>query len=87
MGVSPPSFFTASRCHHYDVCDYGWCHHALMFSQHVEFRQQLGIDSTLRGWTPPEVLTKFTPGGFFGEDREGHPVWHSNMGNLDIRGQ
>ena len=31
--------------------------------------------------------TKYIPGGFFGEDREGHPVWHSNMGNLDIRGE
>ena len=56
-------------------------------SKYVEFRRQFGISSTLKNWTPPEVLTKFTPGGFFGEDREGHPVWHSNMGNLDIRGE
>lgn len=53
----------------------------------MEFRQQYGVDSTLvRDWSPPEVLIEYIPGGFFGEDREGHPVWHSNMGNLDIKG-
>ena len=55
-------------------------------TKHLQFRQDFGVDSTLRQWTPPEVLVKFIPGGFFGEDREGHPVWHSNMGNLDIEG-
>ena len=34
-----------------------------------------------------QVLQKFFPGGFFGEDREGHPVWYDNLGNLDFRGK
>ena len=29
---------------------------------------------------------KFFPGGFFGEDREGHPVWYDNIGTMDLRG-
>lgn len=33
-----------------------------------------------------QILAKYFPGGFFGEDREGHPVWYDNFGNLDPRG-
>ena len=35
----------------------------------------------------PKVLTKCFPGGFFGEDREGNPVWYDAMGNIDFKGQ
>ena len=55
-------------------------------TQHVDFRQRYELDTILEEWTPPEVLAKYTPGGFFGEDREGHPVWYDCMGNLDFRG-
>ena len=34
-----------------------------------------------------QVLAKYFPGSFFGEDREGHPVWYDNFGNLDPRGE
>ena len=37
-------------------------------------------------YTPPEVLIECVPGGFFGEDIDGHPVWYDNFGNLDSRG-
>ena len=33
-----------------------------------------------------QVLKECFPGGFFGEDREGHPVWYDNFGNLDAKG-
>ncbi len=33
-----------------------------------------------------QVLKRCFPCGFFGEDRDGHPVWYDNMGNLDFRG-
>lgn len=55
--------------------------------KHIEFRQHFGLDTILEDWTPPEVLRQYTPGGFFGEDREGHPVWYDRMGNLDFRGE
>ena len=54
--------------------------------KHIEFRQCFGLDTILDDWKPPEVLSMFTPGGFFGEDRQGHPVWFDCMGNLDFRG-
>jgi len=33
-----------------------------------------------------QVLRKCFPGGFFGEDREGNPVWYDAMGNMDFKG-
>lgn len=37
-------------------------------------------------YTPPEMFEKCLTGGYFGEDRDGHPVWYDNFGNLDARG-
>ena len=34
-----------------------------------------------------EVLKLCFPGGFFGEDREGHPTWWDCTGNQDPRGE
>lgn len=48
---------------------------------------RFGANTILDDWTPPEVLTLCFPGGFFGEDRGGHPVWYDCMGNLDFRGR
>ena len=45
-----------------------------------------GADTILQDYTPPEVIKKYFPGGFFGEDREGRPVWYDNFGNVDSRG-
>lgn len=33
-----------------------------------------------------QVLTKYFPGGFFGEDKEGFPVYYEFIGNLDFKG-
>ena len=57
-----------------------------MFIQHLEVRKQYGLDTILQ-WTPPEVLQKFCSGGWFGEDREGHPVWYDFIGALDFKGK
>ena len=43
--------------------------------------------SSLLPILPPKVLKKCFPGGFFGEDREGNPVWYDAMGNIDFKGQ
>ncbi len=53
----------------------------------MTFRAEQGVDTILQDWTPPEVLQKCFPGGFFGEDRDGHPVWYDNYGNMDFRGE
>jgi hypothetical protein len=37
-------------------------------------------------WEPPEVLKKYFPGGIFGEDRDGNPVYYDFLGNLDCKG-
>ena len=55
--------------------------------QHMVFRQQYGADTILQDYTPPEVIKKYFPGGLFGEDREGRPVWYDNFGNVDSRGE
>ena len=49
-------------------------------------RKEYKIDKVLE-WTPPEVLQKFYPGGFFGEDREGSPVYYDPGGLIDLRGE
>ena len=89
----------------------------------MKFRKEIGADTILEDWTPPEVsdhgyplnnlmsqvitpcsfpflppflsppsslpkvLKKCFPGGFFGEDRDGNPVWYDAMGNIDFKGQ
>ena len=55
--------------------------------QHMEFRKKYGMDTILEDYEPPEVIRKYLPGGFFGEDREGHPVWYDISGNNDARGE
>ena len=53
----------------------------------MEFRKEYGADTILEDYTPPEVIKKYFPGGFFGEDREGRPIWYDNFGNVDSRGE
>ena len=53
----------------------------------MEFRKKYGLDTILTDYEPPEVIQKYVPGGFFGEDREGHPVWYDVSGNVDARGE
>ena len=33
-----------------------------------------------------QVLVKYVTTGFFGEDRDGHPVYYDCFGNLDFKG-
>lgn len=54
--------------------------------QHMSVRKEYEVDTLLEDWTPPEVL-QFNAGGFFGEDREGHPVWYDKIGKLDLKGE
>jgi hypothetical protein len=56
-----------------------------MLRNHIQFRKDYDVDTVLQ-WKPPEVLEKCFSGGFFGEDRDGDPVWYDNFGNLDFKG-
>ena len=41
----------------------------------------------MNDWTPPEVLLKYHPGGFFGHDKEGCPIWIDPIGRADVKGE
>ena len=53
----------------------------------MEYRRKYGADTILEDWQPFAVMNECIAGGYFGEDREGHPVWYDNFGNLDPRGE
>lgn len=53
--------------------------------QSLEWRKKVGAD-TILDWTPPEVLTKYYPGGQYGFDKDGYPVWIDALGYADIKG-
>jgi len=38
-------------------------------------------------WTPPEVLRRFYPGGLFGHDKRGRPIWIEPIGLGDYKGK
>ena len=59
---------------------------SLFFLQHLVYRKERNVDRILEDWTPPKVLMECYPKGSFGEDREGHPVWYYNLGNVDPKG-
>ncbi len=38
-------------------------------------------------WFCVKVFQKYLPGNFFGEDKEGHPVFYDFLGNADVMGE
>lgn len=44
------------------------------------------VDKVLE-WEVPEVLLKYYPGGYFGEDKEGCPLWFDTLGTVDLKGK
>ena len=46
-----------------------------MLRDTMEWRKKNGIDTILEDWEPPEVLVKYSPGGFTGFDKKGGPIW------------
>lgn len=53
--------------------------------QHLAWRKKLDVDSVLE-WEVPEVLLKYNPGGYFGEDKEGCPLRIEPIGLSDPKG-
>ncbi len=54
--------------------------------QHMSVRQEYRLDTILDDYHAPEVF-QYNPGGFFGEDRDGHPIWYDRIGRIDVRGE
>ena len=57
----------------------------MFYPQSLEWRQKMGVDTVL-DWTPPEVLVKYYPGGTYGFDKEGYPIWIDTLGFVDLKG-
>lgn len=58
----------------------------MMLRKNLQWRKQMDVDNILDNWTPPEVLTKYYPGGLFGHTKDGLPVWIEPAGSLDPKG-
>jgi hypothetical protein len=56
-----------------------------MLRRHMDCRQKWDLDNVV-AWETPEVLSLYQPGEFFGEDREGYPVYYDVTGNMDFKG-
>jgi hypothetical protein len=52
----------------------------------MKWRQQVGADTILTDWTAPEVLQKYYPGGLYGYDKKGRPIWIEPVGYSDVKG-
>lgn len=46
----------------------------------------MGVEKLVNEWQPPEVLTKYFPGGLFGYDKDGCPIWIEPIGLADVQG-
>ncbi|XP_031552445.1 SEC14-like protein 2 [Actinia tenebrosa] len=58
-----------------------------MFRQSLWVRKKLDLDSVLTpSYKPPEVLMKYDPGGFYGYDKEGSPIFVDPLGQIDFKG-
>lgn len=44
-------------------------------------------DEILTNWTPPPVLLAHYPGGHFGYDKMGRPIWIEPIGRVDVKGK
>lgn len=58
----------------------------MMIRRSMDSRQRWGLDTILETFKPSEVLTKYYPGGFFGFDKEGAPVFIDPIGQIDFKG-
>ncbi|XP_078362571.1 SEC14-like protein 2 [Oculina patagonica] len=57
-----------------------------MLRESLNVRRRLGLDSLVETYKVPEVLSKFYPGGYFGYDRDGSPVFIDPIGQIDFKG-
>lgn len=55
--------------------------------QSMAWRAEFGADTILKDFKEPEVMRLYYPGGLFGEDKEGRPLWIDPLGSADVKGQ
>jgi hypothetical protein len=56
-----------------------------MLRDSLQWRKKYGTDKLLE-WKIPEVLTKYSPGNYFGHDKKGFPIWYELLGRYDMKG-
>ena len=52
----------------------------------MEWRHQYGSDTVVEDFEAPEVVKKYWPGGLYGFDKNGAPVWIEVPGYADVKG-
>lgn len=56
-----------------------------MLRDSIDWRKRYETDRIL-SWNVPEVLKKYAPGGYYGVDKNGIPIWYELLGRADPRG-
>ena len=51
----------------------------------MEWRELYGTDELIEKWEVPEIIRLYMPGGWFGYDKAGHPIWFELLGYLDVK--
>lgn len=57
-----------------------------MLRDSLVWRKKFGADTVLDDWTPPEVILKYYPGGYYGNSKKGNPIWIDVLGPVDLKG-
>ncbi|CAN7985270.1 unnamed protein product, partial [Ixodes hexagonus] len=57
-----------------------------LLRENLAWRRQNGVDSLIETYKPPDVLTRYLPGGMCNHDRGGRPLWAVPYGGLDVKG-
>ena len=57
-----------------------------MYRAALAWRDEKNPPAIKRDWVPPRVLREYFPGGFYEQDKEGHPVWYDRAGQIDPKG-
>jgi len=57
-----------------------------MLSASLIWRKKHGVDKILLEYQVPAVVRDYFPGGWFHLDKEGRPVFHLRLGQMDVKG-
>ncbi|XP_023332657.1 SEC14-like protein 1 [Eurytemora carolleeae] len=57
-----------------------------MLSASLIWRKQHGVDKILSEYQVPAVVRNYFPGGWFHYDKDGRPVFHLRLGQMDVKG-
>ncbi|XP_041978967.1 protein real-time isoform X2 [Aricia agestis] len=57
-----------------------------MLSASLLWRKRHQVDRLLADYRPPEVVTRYFPGGWHHSDRDGRPLYVLRLGQMDVKG-